>query len=92
MCARLLIQYGAGNCKKSIVTLISFYLFNGNYVTVVVRKVDTLVKWRRSLLEESPAISLKLGALVEEHIYTIMETIQEHITVERERLKQGSLD
>ena len=27
-----------------------------------------------------------------EHIYTIMETIQEHITVERERLKQGSLD
>ena len=75
--------------KRSILTLISFYLFNGNYV---VRKVDTLVKWRRSLLEESPAISSKPGVLVEEHIYTIMETIQEHITVERERLKQGSLD
>ena len=27
-----------------------------------------------------------------EHIYTIIETIQEHITVERERLKQASLD
>ena len=80
-----------GTVKRSIVT-ISFYLFNGNYVSVVVRKVDTLVKWRRSLLEESPAISLKPGALVEEHIYTIMETIQEHIMVERERLKQGSLD
>ena len=78
-----------GTVKRSILTLISFYLFNGNYV---VRKVDTLVKWRRSLLEESPAISSKPGALVEEHIYTIMETIQEHITVERERLKQGSLD
>ena len=35
-----------GTVKRSIVTLISFYLFNGNYVTVVVRKVDTLVKWR----------------------------------------------
>ena len=78
-----------GTVKRSILTLISFYLFNGNYV---VRKVDTLVKWRRSLLEESPAFSSKPGALVEEHIYTIMETIQEHITVERERLKQGSLD
>ena len=78
-----------GTVKRSILTLISFYLFNGNYV---VRKVDTLVKWRRSLLEESPAISSKPGALVEEHIYTIMETIQEHIMVERERLKQGSLD
>ena len=43
-------------------------------------------------MEESPAISSKPGALVEEHIYTIMETIQEHIMVERERLKQGSLD
>ena len=43
-------------------------------------------------MEESPAISSKPRALVEEHIYTIMETIQEHITVERERLKQGSLD
>ena len=63
-----------------------------SYVTVVVGKVDTLVKWRRSLLEESPAISSKLGALVEEHIYKIMETIQEHIMVERERLKKGSLD
>ena len=80
-----------GTVKRSIVT-ISFYLFNGNYVSVVVRKVDTLVKWRRSLLEESPAISSKPGALVEEHIYTIMETIQEHIMVERERLKKGSLD
>ena len=77
-----------GTVKRSILTLISFYLFNGNYV---VRKVDTLVKWRRSLLEESPAFSSKPGALVEEHIYTIMETIQEHIMVERERLKQGSL-
>ena len=81
-----------GTVKRSIVTLISFYLFNGNYVTVVVGKVDTLVKWRRSLLEESPAISSKPGAIVEEHIHTIMETIQEHITVERERLKKGSLD
>ena len=63
-----------------------------SYVTVVVRKVDTLVKWKRSLLEESPAFSSKPGALVEEHIYTIMETIQEHIMVERERLKKGSLD
>ena len=81
-----------GTVKRFIVTLISFYRFNGNYVTVVVRKVDTLVKWRRSLLEESPAISSKPGVIVEEHIYTIMETIQEHITVERERLKQGSLD
>ena len=81
-----------GTVKRSIVTLISFYLFNGNYVTVVVRKVDTLVKWWRSLLEESPAISSKPGALVEEHIHTIMETIQEHIMVERERLKKGSLD
>ena len=80
-----------GTVKRSIVT-ISFYLFNGNYVSVVVRKVDTLVKWRRSLLEESPAISSKPGVLGEEHIYTIMETIQEHITVERERLKKGSLD
>ena len=79
-----------GTVKRSTVTLISFYLFNGNYVTV--RKVDTLVKWRRSLLEESPAISSKPGALGEEHIHTIMETIQEHIMVERERLKQGSLD
>ena len=78
-----------GTVKRSILTLISFYLFKGNYV---VRKVDTLVKWRRSLLEESPAFSSKPGALVEEHIYTIMETIQEHIMVERERLKQGSLD
>ena len=77
-----------GTVKRSILTLISFYLFKGNYV---VRKVDTLVKWRRSLLEESPAFSSKPGALVEEHIYTIMETIQEHIMVERERLKQGSL-
>ena len=59
-----------GTVKRFIVTLISFYRFNGNYVTVVVRKVDTLVKWRRSLLEESPAISSKLGALVEEtHLY-----------------------
>ena len=78
-----------GTVKRSILTLISFYLFKGNYV---VRKVDTLVKWRRSLLEESPAFSSKPGALVEEHIYTIMETIQEHIMVERERLKQGSSD
>ena len=29
---------------------------------------------------------------MEEHVYTIMETIQEHITVERERLKQEILD
>ena len=50
-----------------------------SYVTVVVRKVDALVKWRRSLFEESPAFSSKPGALVEEHIHTIMETIQEHI-------------
>lgn len=63
-----------------------------SYVTVVVRKVDALVKWRRSLFEESPAISSKSGALVEERIHTIIETIQEHVIVERERLKQGSLD
>ena len=50
-----------------------------SYVTVVVRKVDALVKWRRSLFEESPAFSSKPGALVEEHIHTIMETILEHI-------------
>ena len=52
-----------------------------SYVTVVVRKVDALVKWRRSLFEESPAFSSKPGALVEEHIHTIhtMETIQGHI-------------
>ena len=50
-----------------------------SYVTVVVRKVDALVKWRRSLFEESPTFSLKPGELVEEHIHTIMETILEHI-------------
>ena len=63
-----------------------------SYVTVVVRKVDILIKWRRSLLEESPAFSSKPGELGEEHIHTIMDTFQEHIMVERERLKKGSLD
>ena len=86
-----------GTVKRSIATLISFYLFNGNLLLICHSRCSKSgqkngVKWRRSLLEESPAISLKPGALVEEHIYTIMETIQEHIMVERERLKQGSLD
>ena len=40
-----------------------------SYVTVVVRKVDTLVKWWRSLLEESPAISSKPGARGGTHLY-----------------------
>ena len=87
-----------GTVKRSIVTLISFYLFNGNLLLICHSccsksgQKKNGVKWRRSLLEESPAISSKPGALVEEHIHTIMETILEHITVERERLKQGSLD
>ena len=39
-----------------------------------------------------PAIASKPGELGEEHIPTIMETIQEHIMVERERLERGSSD
>ena len=47
---------------------------------------DALVLYRRSLFQGPPAISSKPGELGEEHIHTIMETIQEHIMVERERL------
>ena len=53
---------------------------------------DGLELYRRSLFHGPPAISSKPGELGEEHIHTIMETIQEHIMVERERLKRGSLD
>ena len=47
---------------------------------------DALALYRSSLFHGPPAISSKPGALAEEHIHTIMETIQEHIMVERERL------
>ena len=53
---------------------------------------DALELYRGSLFHGPPAISSKPGALGEEHIHTIMETIQEHIMVERERLKKGSSD
>ena len=53
---------------------------------------DGLELYRRSLFHGPPAISSKPGELVEEHIHTIMETIQEHIMVERERLKKASSD
>ena len=47
---------------------------------------DALVLYRRSLFHGPPATSSKPGVLAEEHIHTIMETIQEHIMAERERL------
>ena len=47
---------------------------------------DALVLYRRSLFHGPLAISSKPGALGEEHIHTIMDTFQEHIMVERERL------
>ena len=53
---------------------------------------DALAIYRRSLFRRPPVISSKPGELGEEHIHTIMETIQEHIMVERERLKKGSSD
>ena len=53
---------------------------------------DASAVYRRSLFRGPPAISSKPGELGEEHIHTIMEIIQEHIMVERERLKKGSLD
>ena len=53
---------------------------------------DPLALYRRSLSHGPPAISSKPGALGEEHIHTIMETIQEHIMVGRERLEKASSD
>ena len=53
---------------------------------------DALVLYRRSLFHGPPATSSKPGELGEEHIHTIMETIQEHIMVERERLRKASSD
>ena len=47
---------------------------------------DALVLYRRSLFHGPPATSSKPGALAEEHIHTIMDTFQEHIMAERERL------
>ena len=53
---------------------------------------DPLALHRSSLSHGPPAISSKPGALGEEHIHTIMETIQEHIMVGRERLEKASSD
>ena len=53
---------------------------------------DALALYRRLQFHGPPAISSKPGVLREKHFHTIMETIQEHIMVERERLKKGSLD
>ena len=53
---------------------------------------DPLALYRRSLSHGPPAISSKPEALGEEHIHTIMETIQEHIMVGRERLEKASSD
>ena len=53
---------------------------------------DALARYRHLLFRRTPATSSKPGELGKEHIPTIMETIQEHIMVERERLKKGSLD
>ena len=47
---------------------------------------DPLALHRRSLSHGPPAISSKPVALGKERIHTIMETIQEHIMVGRERL------
>ena len=51
---------------------------------------DASAVYRRSLFRGPPAISSKPGELGEEHIPTIMETIQEHIMVGKEHLKKGS--
>ncbi|RMX57861.1 hypothetical protein pdam_00021410 [Pocillopora damicornis] len=55
-------------------------------------KNDALVLYRRLQFHGPPAISSKPGVLREKHFHTIMETIQEHIMVERERLKKGNID
>ena len=47
---------------------------------------DALALYRRSLFHGPPVISSKPGELGEGHIHTIMDTFQEHIMVERERL------
>ena len=47
---------------------------------------DASALYRPSLFHGPPALSSKPGALGEEHIHTIMDTFQEHIMVERERL------
>ena len=47
---------------------------------------DALVLYKRSMFHGPPATSSKPGALAEEHIHTIMDTFQEHIMAERERL------
>ena len=51
-----------------------------------------LALYRRLQFHGPLAISSKPGVLRGKHFHTIMETIQEHIMVERERLKKGSLD
>ena len=47
---------------------------------------DALALYRRSLFHGPPAISSKPRVHGEEHIHTIMDTSQEHIMVEKERL------
>ena len=47
---------------------------------------DAQALYRHSLYHGPLAISSKPGVLREEHIHTIMDTFQEHIMVERERL------
>ena len=84
-----------GTVKRSIVTLISFYLFNGNLLLIChscCSKSGHFGKMEAFTLGRVTSYLIKAWGARGEHIYTIMETIQEHITVERERLKQASLD
>ena len=64
----------------------SFNLFYTKLILPSTGEKDALALYRHSQFHGPPAISSKPGALGEEHIHTIMETIQEHIMVEREHL------
>ena len=79
--------------STDIALIAQSYSFNLFYTLLILPSTgakDALALYRHSQFHGPPAISSKPGALGEEHIHTIIETIQEHIMVEREHLKNRS--